>query len=533
MPDREDDVAKLRQQAQEMVGRLLKSVDDDTIRSGIGLVDELRRSRQFSEMTKLAEVVSRNAPKDARTRRLYAQGLIESGKLTAAADVLSGLARRLPKTDAEWAEAKGLQGRVNKQLFIEAGDTTAAPAREALKAAIAAYRAPFEADPAAHTWHGVNLAALLIRARNLKMRVAPDLDPAVVAQRVADELTKVPAERRDSWYHTTFAEAALASKSWSVVEEHLAAYLKDGRVTSFNLGSTLRQFTEVWNLEDDQDRRGRGIVSALRAKLMSMPGGQLDLNPEQFQRQRETGAVDESQLQAILGADGPKTVRWMQTGLDRARSVAAVRQKMGGCIGTGFLVSATSLGFKDSGASYLVTNYHVVNTKGDWHGERPNEVEIVFEQGDPGKVYEVANVLWESPPDKLDTAVLCLSQPVLNIPGLPIAANLPALEEGVRVYIIGHPGGRELSFSMQDNELIDHEGTPNGTPIDPAVRKVHYRAPTEGGSSGSPVFNSRLWEVIALHHSGGKDKVRRLNGKDGTYGANEGISIQSIREAIM
>jgi V8-like Glu-specific endopeptidase len=63
-------------------------------------------------------------------------------------------------------------------------------------------------------------------------------------------------------------------------------------------------------------------------------------------------------------------------------------------------------------------------------------------------------------------------------------------------------------------------------------REVAYPAPTEGGSSGSPVFNSSQWKVIGLHHKGGGIGMPRLNGKDGTYGANEGISVHCIREAI-
>jgi hypothetical protein len=46
------------------------------------------------------------------------------------------------------------------------------------------------------------------------------------------------------------------------------------------------------------------------------------------------------------------------------------------------------------------------------------------------------------------------------------------------------------------------------------------------------VFNSRLWQVIGLHHMGGKLGVRRLNGKEGSYGANEGIALQSIIAAM-
>src|SRR5262245_41581395 len=108
----------------------------------------------------------------------------------------------------------------------------------------------------------------------------------------------------------------------------------------------------------------------------------------------------------------------------------------------------------------------------------------------------------------------------------------PLSKTPARVYVIGYPGGRDLAFSFQDNELLDHEGPPQGRPGVEGVCRVHYRAPTEGGSSGSPVFNSRLWQVIALHHKGGKIGMPKLNGKEGTYGANEGISIQSIAAAM-
>ena len=101
-----------------------------------------------------------------------------------------------------------------------------------------------------------------------------------------------------------------------------------------------------------------------------------------------------------------------------------------------------------------------------------------------------------------------------------------------RVYIIGYPGGRELSFSFQDNALIDHEGPPGGQPQTPGVWRVHYFAPTEGGNSGSPVFEDSGWRVIALHHSGGNFGMPRLNGVAGTYAANEGLAMARIVEAV-
>ncbi|MGB7693504.1 MAG: serine protease, partial [Pseudolabrys sp.] len=87
------------------------------------------------------------------------------------------------------------------------------------------------------------------------------------------------------------------------------------------------------------------------------------------------------------------------------------------------------------------------------------------------------------------------------------------------LYVVGHPLGGGLSFSLQDNLLLDWD-----------QRLVHYRTPTEPGSSGSPVFDDQ-WRLIAIHHAG-KSDMRKLNGKPGTYEANEGINILAVVEGI-
>jgi hypothetical protein len=42
------------------------------------------------------------------------------------------------------------------------------------------------------------------------------------------------------------------------------------------------------------------------------------------------------------------------------------------------------------------------------------------------------------------------------------------------------------------------------------------------------VFEPEDWRVIALHHKG-NEEMKRLDGKDGTYEANEGISILKLQ----
>ena len=61
-----------------------------------------------------------------------------------------------------------------------------------------------------------------------------------------------------------------------------------------------------------------------------------------------------------------------------------------------------------------------------------------------------------------------------------------------RVHVIDHPGGRDLSFSIHDSIWLDTDGT-----------KLHYRTPTEPGSSGSAVFD-RSQSQPACHCNAGE-----------------------------
>jgi hypothetical protein len=482
-------------------------------------------------MGQLAEAVSRRDPKDATNRRLYAQYLIDTGKATAAIDLLQTLARRLEQDDPEWAEACGLLGRAWKQIYFDAGDRSDAVARDALKKAIAAYREPFEA--LGNPWHGVNLVALLERARGIGMRPPAGLEGTAVARRVIETLEATPPPQRDAWFLATLAEASLGLRDWSGIEGRVRQYVSAPQTGAFHLASTLRQFTQVWDLEAEP--RGRTLVDLLRARLMQLHGAELRLAPQELQRIGRQPEVPAYQLEAVLGPNGAQTHRWWKTGVERATAVACVRQRLGGRVGTGFLLHAGDLGLGNrlpADELLVLTNFHVVNPLGASPGLAPGDAEIVFEAVDAERAYDIAEIVWHSPQDRHDAVLLRLATPVTGIAPLPVAAALPVLEDRAHVYIIGHPGGRDLAFSFQDNELIDHEGPPLGQPSVDGVMRVHYRAPTEGGSSGSPVFNSRLWQVIALHHAGGKIGMPRLNGKPGTYGANAGIALQSIIAAI-
>ena len=523
---------ELRAKARDAIKKLSGICEDDDLGDAKKLVEPLRNAEAYEEMGEIAEAISRRDPKDAKNRRLYAQYLINTGKATAAIDLLKPLVTSLPKDDPEFAEAMGLIGRANKQIFFDAEDKAHPSARHALEQAISAYRVPYEDSPQKNTWHGVNLLAVLTRARRMGLQVATDLNPKQIAKAVVADLEATPEEKRDKdWHLTTLAEASLGLGDWDVVERNVRAYAAGENVQPFQIESTLRQFTQIWDLEAS-DERGRGLVATLRARLLQLRGGEIKAAPDEVQRWRKQADPSHGQLEAILGRDGPQTYKWWKTGLERACSVASVRQRFGNRIGTGFLLRAGAIGLTPPDELIVLTNFHVVNNNGVIGALTPEATEIVFEAVSVNQSWPVSAIVWSSPENRHDASVLRLQNVVTGVESLPVAGTLPKVDENARVYVIGHPGGRELAFSFQDNQLLDHEGPPAGMPQVHGLCRVHYHAPTEPGSSGSPVFNSDLWEVIALHHKGGKEGMPRLNGKPGSYAANEGISLTSIKQAI-
>ena len=292
-----------------------------------GLLKRLRDETLIEELALLCEAISRCGPLDATSRRMYAQALIETGKATAAIDLLDNLARRLPEGHPELIEATGLTGRAYKQMFFDSGVKDSPAAKQALWRAIAAYAAPYVADPERNTWHGVNLLALLHRARGLGLPT-DWMDEKRIARRVLDALGRVPTEisEKDEWHLPTMAEASLGLGDWDAVARAIHAYATPGKAKEFQIRSTLRQFTEVWDLEAG-DPKGRAVVNMLRARLLSLQGGELELPPAALNAVTTDPKPSAEHLEAVLGEDGPVTFDWYLTGAKRGASVASVRQE--------------------------------------------------------------------------------------------------------------------------------------------------------------------------------------------------------------
>lgn len=114
-----------------------------------------------------------------------------------------------------------------------------------------------------------------------------------------------------------------------------------------------------------------------------------------------------------------------------------------------------------------------------------------------------------------DWATFRMKAPAEGRTPLPLATE--AAVGGAWLAIIQHPGGQTKKIALHHNVVTFANGD-----------VVHYLADTEGGSSGSPVFNER-WQVVALHHAGGN---MPLPGTPHTVFRNEGIPISKVRARL-
>jgi S1-C subfamily serine protease len=499
------------------------------------LLGLLRRHRQFDAMQILADGAIRLGCDAPIVYRQYAQALIDDRLLVAARDMLDNLVAHARGDPVEYAEARGLMGRAGKQIYVETRGRQRDVARTALLGAIEQYRTVYEEDRSTYIWHGVNFLALLCRAARDGIAVPNAPDRHALANAIITEVEQCQAAGKvQPWDFATAAEACLALNDFSKAEAWTRQYVAAAKDDAFALAGTLRQFEEIWEIDPSEPTRG-GLVAVLRAALLQSPGGGLVLSPAAV---AQTGQASEYTFQRILGADGTKAYSWLQRGIQRARSVALIRRGADAGVGTGFLVRGGDLHEPLGDELLLLTNAHVVSAVPEDQGLPPEEAVAVFtiltaETGE--NIEHKLKLVWSSPREKLDATLLQLDPPMKGVEPCPIARRLPILEPDTerpqRVYVIGHPRGAELSFSLQDNEFIAHGGPTAKTPKPGERYLLHYRAPTEKGNSGSPVFNQSSWEVVGLHHAGG-EAIRRLKGEPGTYAANEGIWVQAIATAV-
>lgn len=200
---------------------------------------------------------------------------------------------------------------------------------------------------------------------------------------------------------------------------------------------------------------------------------------------QEEAPLAEGELERILGSRSTLLgIAFLEEGLRVGKAVGRITADFGSgrYYGTGFLI----------GPDLLLTNHHVLFDQ-DHGDERAREVELLldYEEGFDGRLREAH--AYRGMPETIvgdkkdDWAVIRLTEaPDASYPRLPLDGGELAVNDPV--FIIQHPDGRPKEVGLTRN-LVRFAG----------ADRIQYLTDTEGGSSGSPVFNSR-WQVVALHH---------------------------------
>ncbi|HEY0427302.1 MAG TPA: serine protease [Pyrinomonadaceae bacterium] len=504
------------------------------------ILSALRRKQCFDLMSSVAGAFVRSGSNSLQILRQYAQSLIDRGNLTAPEFILNFIIANSESSPDENIkrenfEARGLIGRIYKQLYVNSDAHDTARSRSNLQKAFEAYYDVYK-SATGEIWHGVNAVAIIKRAQRDKIALAGAPNPNQLAIEIietidereknsiekrktltAAELAGLPEDPLDPWDIATKIEALIATADYTLAEEAAFRYAAHQWSDAFEINSTLRQLKEVWKLTD-KNSPGANILSILEASHLQKRGASTIVSTESVGEKQIKVQQAFDELEAKFGDSKSRPLLWLKTGLKRCESIARIERLDGKGHGTGWLVDGGSFFTGQEGQLMVLTNHHVISPAPAYpRALLPNQAQVHFEVH--GEIFQIKSIFWTSDVGEYDATFLLID-------GEPSAEPLPLFEESVilgeppppRLFVIGHPGGRDLEFSLEDNLLIG------------ATEKLlHYRAPTEKGSSGSPVFDEFGWQVVALHHAGG-NHMKKLDNPNDFYEANEGITIRAIRQ---
>jgi hypothetical protein len=501
----------------------------DEIRSAVRL---LNSHRHFDLTRLIGQAWHDTRGCDARIQKHLAQALIELGAFDAADSLLDeGFDAAATSGDLDFLpevpEYQGLRGRILKQKFVRDGDLNL------LRAATDAYLKQYLATTS--FYHGVNVVALRLLEIQNDLPPREGIDAGILARAMLEAARAV--RRRDAtspWALATASEACLAmheaepDAGWCDQSElWLHRFLAHPEAGPFAIESYHRQLREIWRGDARGNQTCADRLAGIVERHVVRTQRRWSVDPA---RARELAEHPE-ELEKNFSGEKSFTVSDLRCMLALCPNIASVTDASGVRMGTGFLMPGSTFGL---GAELVfVTNAHVVSDSVP-QALRPADARVTFEieaaaTGKP-RTHELDRVLFTSEPEevgrvletpeKLDVTIVSLKSLPGCVKGLPRAANVPLPSPTTKAFVVGHPKAGPLQFSMNDSVLLD---------VCRYERLMHYRTPTEPGSSGSPVFNSK-WEVVALHHAGSQ-KAPRLNGR-GEYQANEAITLRAICQAI-
>lgn len=519
------------EESEILISALLTSLESQPRRvegnTAKGVLATLRKFARFEALFSVAQKFKAGGQNDPEVRCQLAQARIETGEITAAIEDLLALKQALDeeKTKAghdpveiaeieyNLGEAIGLIGRAYKQLYVNAGPRNIEPRSEDLARSLQHYSMAYRERLGEHLWHGINYVALLTHGERVAKNASNIYSKK--AAKHADSILRAIEDKEKNkplapWDAAIRAEAFLALGKNTEAVDACKAYLNTKDLDAFQVQSTRRQFIELWQLNENV-YPGSHILPMMTARYAELGGGisKVDLT-----------AVNAQDLETVWGDTGYKSVEWLLQAVACTRCVARLGPNKLKGMGSGFLVDGSWIDGGWSDRKLLLTNAHVCTNDPEVQAQYPypkgaddNTATFMGSFAEDTKPIEinVNDVLWTSPPSKLDASLLEIADIPQAAEKAPLLREIPSIERWPekRVNILGHPMGMNLQISLQDNNLVSV-----------GDRYLHYQTPTDPGSSGSPIFNQD-WQLVGIHHSASKEMQ-----------ANEGIRIDRILEEI-
>ena len=328
--DKDTQFDEVRERAKNALDTLRGLCRDEDVQASKVLVEELRNAREYERMGQLAEAVSRPRSEgsqepsslraipdrhrqgDGGDRRPAAAG---AAPAEGASRVRRGHRAARPRVQADLLRCRR-QDQPGRARGAQAGDRRLPQA--------------LRGQTAANTWHGVNLVALLTRARRLGLRIG-SRPPAQGGRAGGGRGTRgdaAGATRR--MVPADPGRSVARSRDWDAVERNVKEYAADGRRARRSRSRARCASSRRSGTWKRRTSAGAGWSPSCARGCCSCRAAALRWRPETSQRLRDpAGAGSGPARSGARQRRGRRPTAGGRLGLDRALAVASIRQRLG------------------------------------------------------------------------------------------------------------------------------------------------------------------------------------------------------------
>ena len=262
---------------------------------------------------------------------------------------------------------------------------------------------------------------------------------------------------------------------------------------------------------------GRGLIAETPKRRKAHHKRSMELSGNTSMRMgAPIGGLDDGVEERIIGKSYDiVSTEFFEAGMLAQKAVGRINGPLGK--GTGFLV----------GEDLVMTNHHVLPMDAE-AGDATIDMDAEFDLIQPSprtKQYHLDPGRFFLTDAARDITIVAVTDfvgdkpPLKNFGWHVLLADQGKIRVGDPVNIIQHPDGKDKSVTVHNSHFLHLSDE------DADAQYCWYTGDTEGGSSGSPVFNN-MWEVVAVHHRA----IRRMDDKGNILGrSGKPMSAQEAR----